>query len=86
VLAPFSARVRRHMAQTGVGEDEARHQVRENDKQRADFFRHYYDMDWLDARRYDLVLNTGRLSDKIGADLIVQTARAHLGVELPRPG
>lgn len=86
VLAPFSARVRRHMAQTGMSEDEARHQVRANDKQRTDFFRHYYDMDWLDARRYDLVLNTGRLSDRTAADLIVQTARAHLGFEVPRPG
>jgi cytidylate kinase len=86
VLAPFSARVRRHMLQTGVSEEAARHELRENDKQRADFFRHYYDMDWLDARRYDLVLNTGRLSDRVGADLICQTARAHLGFELPRPG
>ncbi len=86
VLAPFETRVRRHAAQTSISEDAARHEVRENDKSRAEFFRHYYDMDWLNARRYDLVLNTGRLSDRVVADLIVQTARAHLGLETPRPG
>jgi len=31
--------------------------VRDNDRARTDFFRRYYGMDWLDARRYDLVLN-----------------------------
>jgi CMP/dCMP kinase len=86
VLAPFSIRVRRHAQQTRVSEDEAKNEVRANDKSRAEFFRHYYDMDWVDARRYDLVLNTGRLSDHVVADLIVQTARAHLGISAPRPG
>lgn len=81
VLAPFETRVRRHARETGVSEEEARNEVRDNDKARAEFFRHYYNMDWLNARRYDLVLNTGRLSDKVSADLIVLTARAHLGIE-----
>jgi cytidylate kinase len=85
VLAPFEIRVRRYSQQAGMPLEQARHEVRENDKSRADFFRHYYDMDWLNARRYDLVLNTGRLSDKIAADLIVQTARAHLGMETLQP-
>lgn len=86
VLAPFETRVRRHAQQTKISEEEARTEVRTNDKSRTEFFRHYYDMDWLNARRYDLVLNTGRLSDRTVADLIVQTARAHLGLEMPRPG
>ncbi|HTE85881.1 MAG TPA: cytidylate kinase-like family protein [Dehalococcoidia bacterium] len=86
VLAPFESRVRRHVQQTNIPEEQARQEIRENDKSRAEFFRHYYDMDWLNARRYDLVLNTGRLSDRVVSDLIVQTARAHLGFEMPRPG
>jgi cytidylate kinase len=86
VLAPFESRIRRHAAQTQISEEAARYEVRENDKSRTEFFRHYYDMDWLNARRYDLVLNTGRLSDRVVADLIVQTARAHLGLEMPLPG
>src|SRR5712692_1539764 len=77
VLAPFETRVRRHAATQGIPEERAREEIRENDKARAEFFRHYYNMDWLNARRYDLVLNTGRLSDRVVADLIVQTARAH---------
>jgi cytidylate kinase len=83
VLAPLETRARRHASERGVSEDQARQMVRDNDKARAEFFRHYYDMDWTNARRYDLVLNTGRLSDKVAADLIVMTARAHLGLELP---
>lgn len=86
VLAPFQVRVRRHAQFTNISEEKAREQVRETDKQRTDFFRHYYDMDWLDARRYDLVLNTGRLSDKVGADLIVEAARAYLELGTPLPG
>jgi cytidylate kinase len=86
VLAPFEVRVRRHAQQTRISEDEARNEVRANDKSRTEFFRHYYEMDWLNARRYDLVLNTGRLSDRVVADLIVQTARAHLGLETLLPG
>jgi cytidylate kinase len=81
ILAPFEVRVRRHAHERGISPERARGEVQENDKARAEFFRHYYNMDWLNSRRYDLVLNTGRLSDRTAADLIVQTARAHLGFE-----
>jgi cytidylate kinase len=82
VLAPFELRVRRHAHEEGLSLEAARQQVKENDRERAEFFRHYYNMDWLDARRYDLVLNTGRLSDQTVAHLIVDAAQAHLGKEL----
>jgi len=85
VLAPLETRVRRHANEQGIPEAKARTEIQENDKARAEFFRHYYNMDWLNARRYDLVLNTGRLSDKVAADLIVMTTKAHLGFEpMPR--
>jgi CMP/dCMP kinase len=81
VLAPLETRIRRHAHEQGTSEAKARAEVQENDKARADFFRHYYNMDWLNARRYDLVLNTGRLSDKVAADLIVTTTKAHFGFQ-----
>ncbi len=86
VLAPFSDRVRRYARATGIAEEKAREEVRAADKSRLDFFRHYYDMDWLDARRYDLVLNTGRLSDRVVADLIVSAARVYQQLAAPQPG
>lgn len=82
ILAPFELRVRRHAHDEGMSVEKARQQVKDNDRERAEFFRHYYSMDWLDARRYDLVLNTGRLSDQTVAGLIVDAAQAHLSREL----
>ncbi len=86
ILAPFEDRVRRYARAGGISEEKAREEVRAADKSRTDFFRHYYDMDWLNARRYDLVLNTGRLSDKVAADLIAQAARVYLDLATPLPG
>lgn len=85
ILAPLDFRIRRYAHENGIGEDKARQMVKENDRERAEFFRHYYAMDWLDARRYDLVLNTARLSDRAVAELIIQAARSHMDHEVARP-
>ncbi|MGI8550791.1 MAG: AAA family ATPase [Dehalococcoidia bacterium] len=78
ILAPLDLRVRRHAHDQGLSDQQARQQVRENDRERAEFFRHYYDMDWLDARRYDLLINAGGLSDQLAADLVVRAAQSRI--------
>lgn len=76
VVAPFERRVERHAREEGLSLEKSRQQVRENDRARAEFFRHYYNIDWLDSRRYDLTVNTARLTDVVAAGLIVTAARA----------
>ena len=45
------------------------------DAARADYIRRLYGVDWLDARRYDLAVDTGRLGVDKSVDVIEQVAR-----------
>lgn len=84
IVAPFDVRVRRHAHDQGLSEQKSHRQVRENDRERAEFFRHYYNnMDWNDARRYDLTINSGTLSDALASELIVRAAQSRQYRELP---
>lgn len=67
-VSPMSVRVERVM-RTGTPErpgpldrEAAMEAIRENDRERAGHVRYLYNADWVDPGRYDLVLNTGRLS------------------------
>jgi cytidylate kinase len=55
--------------------EQLRETVRQSDRQRADFFRRAYQLDWLDAGSYDVCLNTDRLSTDLARDMIVACAR-----------
>ena len=45
------------------------------DAARADYIRRLYGVDWLDARSYDLAVDTGRLGVDKSVDVIAQVAR-----------
>jgi len=45
------------------------------DAARADYIRRLYGVDWLDARSYDLAVDTGRLGVDKSVDVIEQVAR-----------
>ena len=83
LLAPREARVRRYAMEQGVSEEKAKQTIQENDRARSDFFKRYYDVDWLDARRYDLSINTVRTSDDTAVGLIVYAAQARMGRRVP---
>jgi cytidylate kinase len=68
-------RVRRVMENQGVGEEMARATIKQSDRQRIEFFKRAYHMDWLDASAYDVALNTDRLSVELARDMIVACAR-----------
>jgi cytidylate kinase len=46
------------------------------DAARADYIRRLYDVDWLDARHYDLAIDTGTFGVAQTVDLIVRAAEA----------
>jgi cytidylate kinase len=66
----------KHLAEVeGSSEEDARRVIQESDRQRHDFFRRAYHMEWLEASHYDVVLNTDRLSLELARDMIVACAR-----------
>jgi len=69
------ARVRRVMAAMGTDEQRARELVQKTDRERIDYFRTYYNEDWLGPASYDLAVNTDRLDPGQVADVILAAAR-----------
>jgi cytidylate kinase len=69
----------RRVARLAAGQrndpERVRQTILESDSQRSDFFRRAYHGDWLDARSYDVALNTDRLSVDLARDMIVACAR-----------
>ena len=50
------------MERNGVDADEARSLIIKTDKERAHYHKYFANMEWNDARNYDLCLNTSKLS------------------------
>jgi hypothetical protein len=68
-------RAERLVANQGISPEQARTTIEGADRQRSDFFRRNYHIDWLDASRYDVALNTDRISTDLARDMIVAMAR-----------
>lgn len=84
VTASVAKRVERIMELTQSDEKRARRLVRETDRDRTDFFRRFYDVDWLSAISYDLCINTDHISPSQAAEIVV--ARARLATRNAAPG
>ncbi len=50
--------------------------VKDNDKQRIDFFKHVYDVDWLKSPLYDLTINTDDVDLEAAVSLTITGAVA----------
>jgi hypothetical protein len=71
IIAPFDRRVYRAAKLRGIPTEEARKNLRPADAARAAFVRSHFDEDLNDPLAYDLTINTGRMSDKAAARLIL---------------
>jgi cytidylate kinase len=67
VYAPFAERVRR-LRSTGKSEKEAIELAETVDRERAEFVKQYFDIEWPDRHRFHLMVNSG-----IGEDAAVET-------------
>ncbi len=76
VIAPFQTRAERIMRQVNILRSRAEERVRHSDEENAWFYRYFFQVDWSDRRRYDLVLDTSTLSPREAATHIVE-AMAH---------
>jgi cytidylate kinase len=77
VIAPLETRIQRVMAQ-GVSAQsgpksraEAEQIVRRADRNRAGYFRYLFDVDWLDTRYQDLVVNTASLDVPATTEIVL---------------
>ncbi len=69
--APEAVRVKTLMARMGLGEAETRRKMHETDSNRAAYIKQLYGHDWCDPDHYDLILNTGRVSYDVAAQMIL---------------
>ena len=67
IYAPFQERVRR-LQSTGKNEKEAIELAETVDRDRADFIKRYFNIDWPGRHRFHLMVNSG-----MGEDLAVET-------------
>jgi CMP/dCMP kinase len=76
VVAPMNERVARLVAEGGQDADQARRSIEQRDRESADFLRHLFGIDWLDAHQWDLVINTGRANAAAALDMLTSYAES----------
>jgi len=79
IIAPFWHRVKAVMECEGAERRAAVSRVRTSDRARVDYLRRYHNVNWLDPRLYDLIINTVKLPVKVAVELIVEASRALQG-------
>ena len=64
-------RAQRLMADRNIDEKEAKASVKDSDHQRIDFFKHVYNVDWLDSSHYDMTLNTDDIDVETAVSMVM---------------
>jgi len=75
LVAPVEDRIVNLSRKLAISEQEAARQLGTIDRERNGFVQDHFLKDPTDARQYDLVLNTGRLSTVAAADLMIDALR-----------
>jgi cytidylate kinase len=75
VSGSAASRAERLAAEQTTSADEAMASLRLSDRERGDFFRRAYKIDWLESSVYDLALNTDRLPVEFLEETVVSAAR-----------
>lgn len=75
VTGSLERRVARLAETQGRAPDAARQTVEDSDRQRSDYFKRVYHIEWLSMSNYDLALNTDRVSAELAADMVATAAR-----------
>ena len=69
VYAPFEERVRR-LRSTGKSEKEAIELAETVDRDRADFIKRYFDIDWPGRHRFHMMVNSG-MGEEVAVQVIL---------------
>lgn len=76
ICAPARVRIQRLQDHEHLSAAEAERRIRDDDKNRTDFFQTYYKVNWLNPALYNLCLNTERLDDDSAVDVIIHAHKA----------
>jgi cytidylate kinase len=75
VTGSTERRVARLVDLQGREPDAARKMIEESDRQRADYFRRVYHIEWLSMANYDLALNTDHVAAELAVDMATAAAK-----------
>lgn len=76
VISCHQERVRRIMERDRVGKELAEELIRQSDRNRCGYIRHIFNADWMDARLYDLVINTSHLHLDTAVETVIHAANS----------
>ena len=71
IRAELEDRIKLISKRMDITENKAKDLILKNDKQRASYYNYYTSKKWGDARSYDLMLNTSKLSVDDCVDMII---------------
>lgn len=77
IIAQFTYRVQKVMKMYDLQADTAVKLVKEQDRDKRQYYRRVFDVNWTNLRSYDLVLNTEKMDLEDAADIIVTAFRIH---------
>jgi len=80
IIAGLSTRISRLREENGVGETQAIGMIKQSDKERSKYVKHFFLVDISDPEIYDIIINTSKISPDAAARLIVQAERQVRGV------
>jgi cytidylate kinase len=69
-------RAQRFAANQGRDIEEVRRTLADSDRQRGEYLKRVYHLDWLHSTNYDIAINTDRIDQDLATDMIVAAARA----------
>jgi cytidylate kinase len=76
LYAVLEVRVQRLMQRLDISEQEAKRRIAESDEQKRQYIRRMHNKaNWKDPKYYDLTINTGLISPRIAAQIIILAAK-----------
>jgi len=82
---PEEARIRQAMDALDLTDPEARQKLKQTDRARADYVRHFYKRDWADPSLYHLTIDSTEFPISVCAQLVLAAA-AHLRSRVAHSG
>ncbi len=76
ITASEEVRISRIMERFKVDVKEAERQVRQSDRDRARYLKHFYGADWQDPNLYDIMLNTDHVTLQKAVELVIVAAQS----------
>ena len=80
IIADLKTRISRIRDENGVGRDQAITLIKQSDKERSKYVKHFFLVDVSDPELYDIVINTSKITPDAAVRLIVQAERQIRGM------